>query len=265
MDVLEEVARATVYDLISIKGKRIDGRGFDEYRKISVQTGVVASAEGSALVHLGNTQVLAAVKFDLAEPFPDRPDEGIMSTSAELLPLASPTFEPGPPDENAIELARVVDRGIRASEIFDLKKFYIEEGKVLGMFIDIYVLDYDGNLVDASGLAAMAALRDAKVPLYEDGTLIRDPDKMKPLELSGDVMYVTFARVGDTIIVDPNGEEELGANGRITFGILNGDHVVAVQKSGNTRFAIGEIDELIDRAMNHSKHLMESIKNRKIE
>ena len=47
----------------------------------------------------------------------------------ELVPFASPMFESGPPREDAIELARVVDRGIRHSEIVDKKKLCITPGK----------------------------------------------------------------------------------------------------------------------------------------
>ncbi|HHH80294.1 MAG TPA: RNA-binding protein, partial [Thermoplasmatales archaeon] len=97
--------------------KRIDGRAFDEYRKISIETNIVRKAEGSARVKIGNTQVLAGIKMDVGEPYSDSPESGVLTTSAELIPMASPDFEAGPPREDAIELARVVDRGIRESEV----------------------------------------------------------------------------------------------------------------------------------------------------
>ncbi|MEM5804572.1 MAG: RNA-binding protein, partial [Candidatus Aenigmatarchaeota archaeon] len=92
---------------------RLDGRSFDQFREVSIETNVVTSAEGSARVKIGNSLVLAGVKMDVMEPYPDTPDEGNLVVDAELLPIASPDFEPGPPDEHAIEIARVVDRGIR--------------------------------------------------------------------------------------------------------------------------------------------------------
>lgn len=172
MDILDEIKKDYVIDLMK-NGKRPDDRGFLDYRPCTVEKGIFESAEGSARVKLGKTQVVAGVKIDVGTPFKDRPDEGVLSTTAELLPLASPTFEPGPPDENAIELARIVDRGIRSSNSVDLNSLFIEKDKVLMVFVDIYVLDHDGNLIDASALAAMAALLNAKLPKYEDGKLIR--------------------------------------------------------------------------------------------
>jgi len=113
--------------------------------------------------------------MDIGEPYPDTPEQGAMSTAVELIPLASPDFESGPPRANAIELSRVVDRGIRESKFIDLEKLCIESGeKVWIVFIDIHVLDYDGNLFDACSLAASAALLSAKVP---NGRFHRGRDK----------------------------------------------------------------------------------------
>ena len=156
------------------KGTRIDGRGLLDTREIKIEQGLIEKAEGSARVLLGKTDVLVGVKIETGEPFPDTPKEGVLTVNAELVPLASPTFEPGPPDENSIELARVVDRGIRESHAVDTEKLCIEEGKkVFVVFVDVYVLNHDGNLIDASAIAAMAALMNTKMPNYEikDGEL----------------------------------------------------------------------------------------------
>ncbi|TDA29709.1 MAG: RNA-binding protein, partial [Hadesarchaea archaeon] len=154
---------------LALQGKRVDGRALDQYREVSVERGVIGTAQGSALVKLGNTQVMVGVKLQKGEPFPDTPTSGILVVNAELLPLASPTFEPGPPNEDAIELARVVDRAIRESQMIDLEKLCIKEGEeVWAVFIDIYVLDHDGNLIDASVLASVAALYGVKPPVSEE-------------------------------------------------------------------------------------------------
>ena len=108
------------------QNKRSDGRKFNDYRPVSIEPGVISKAEGSARVKIGNTQVVAGIKMDMGEPYPDTPDAGVMTTAAELIPLASPDFEAGPPRENAIELARVVDRGIRESNVIELEKLCLE-------------------------------------------------------------------------------------------------------------------------------------------
>src|SRR3989338_2799827 len=84
---------------------RLDGRKLTEYRKpIEVEYGVVKTAEGSARVKIGETEVIVGVKMEAGEPYPDMPDEGTIIVGAELLPLSNPEFELGPPGIQAIEL-----------------------------------------------------------------------------------------------------------------------------------------------------------------
>ncbi|MDD1771168.1 MAG: exosome complex protein Rrp42, partial [Methanomassiliicoccales archaeon] len=201
--VMSEIRKDHIHRLLE-KGKRVDGRAWDEYRPISIETNVIDSAEGSARVKIGNTDVLVGVKMTVGEPFADTPDKGVLSTNAELIPLASPTFESGPPDENSIELARVTDRGIRESQMVDLESLCIEKGKeVWIMFTDVYVLDYDGNLFDAAFLGAMAALRTTIVPAkaHEKGEDYPLPVRHVPIS-------VTAVQIENSILVDPTLDEE---------------------------------------------------------
>ncbi len=252
MKGIDEFKKSYVKLLLD-KNERADKRGFKDYRPISIETGVIDTAEGSAWVKLGNTQVLAAVKFDVVEPFPDTPTSGVLSVNAEMLPMASPNFEPGPPDERTIELARVVDRAIRSAEIVDVESLFIEEGKVYGVFVDIYLLDYDGNYLDASSLAAMAALKSAKIPVFEDGKLNRD--KTKPFEVKGDVVEVTFVKIGDKILVDPALDEEKARDARITIGVM-GDRICAIQKTGTGSITEEELSTMIDIAIEKGRELV---------
>ena len=115
-----------IENLIST-GKRLDERKFDEYRKIDIERGYVSEkCCGSALAKLGDTKVLAGISMSVGEPYPDEPKKGVMMTGVEFRPLASSEFELGPPREDAVEVARVVDRGIRESECIDLNKLFIK-------------------------------------------------------------------------------------------------------------------------------------------
>ncbi|MEK6919684.1 MAG: RNA-binding protein, partial [Thermoproteota archaeon] len=89
-----KLEQKNVVDLIA-RGKRIDERGPDSYRPIQIQVGLIEKANGSAHVSLGKSKVLVGVKVEVGEPFPDTPDEGVLTVNAELVPLASPSFEPG--------------------------------------------------------------------------------------------------------------------------------------------------------------------------
>ena len=88
--------RREYLEKISAEGNRIDGRKFDETRQAVVNINFVPRAEGSAEVRLGDTRVLVGVKVEQGVPFPDTPNSGILTTNAEMLPMASPTFESCP-------------------------------------------------------------------------------------------------------------------------------------------------------------------------
>jgi exosome complex component RRP42 len=239
---------------------RIDERKFDEFREIKLETDVIKKAEGSARVLLGNTNVLVGIKLSVGEPFPDTPDEGILIVNAELVPVASPTFDPGPPDENSIELARVVDRGIRESKCIDLEKLCIEEDKkVWNVNIDIHVLDHDGNLIDASALGAMAALLNAKLPRYENEKIIYGEYDGK-IPIKDTPMAVTVTKISNKLLIDPNLEEENALDARITFAINEKGEICAIQKGGVGFFTTEEIKKAVDLSIEKSKELRALIK-----
>ena len=257
-EILWQIKVESVKRLVE-SGKRVDDRKFDEFREISVEKDVIVKAEGSALVKLGNTTVLVGVKMDVGEPFPDTPEEGVLITSAELVPLASPSFEPGPPDENSIELARVVDRVIRESKMIDMSKLVIEPGERVWMvFVDIHVLDCDGNLFDASTLGAVSALSCAKIPRYEDGKVIYG-EKTKELPIQDLPVSVTFAKINNTILLDPNLAEEKAMSARLTVGMTGDKSVCALQKGGPGYFTYEEICSMLDIASEKSEELRKVI------
>jgi len=255
-EVVDELRRDYVCNLIR-SGKRMDGRDFLEYREISVERGFAKKAEGSARVKIGGTQVLVGVKMEVGEPFPDTPDEGIIITNAELVPLASPEFEPGPPDENSVELARVVDRGIRGSNAIDLHSLCIEEGsKVWIIFVDIHVLDDDGNLLDASALGAIAALLDTKIPYERHGFAPCEVNpKTERLSVKMRPVAVTMADVEGNILVDPNLFEESAANAKITITTNEDGSISCIQKSGVGMLEWEKVDELIEIAEEKGKEI----------
>jgi len=237
------------------QGKRIDGRKFDEYRKIEIETGVANKAEGSARVKIGYTQVIAGVKMDVGEPYSDSPDSGVMTTAAELIPMASPDFEAGPPRANAIELARVVDRGIRESKVIEVDKLCIEPGeKVWIVFIDIHILDYDGNLFDAASLAALAALSTANVPAkrFELGDDYPLPLKEPPISC-------TSVKFNNVVVIDPSLDEEEIADARLTVATDTNGDIRAMQKGLNGSFTREEIQKVIKASIDNGREIRKQL------
>ena len=243
-------------------GKRLDGRTLTDFREFKIEEGVIEKAEGSARVFLGNTQVLVGVKVETGEPFPDTPNEGVMTVNAELVPLASPTYEPGPPDETSIELARIVDRGIRESKAIDTEKLCIEPGKkVFVVFVDVYVLNADGNLIDAAALAAMSALMNTKMPNYEikDGEL-KIKQGYTSLPLRSHPITVTIGKINNKLLVDTGAEEEAVIDARLSMAVNDEGNICAIQKGLSGYFTPQEIIEASKLAREKAAELRKKLK-----
>jgi exosome complex component RRP42 len=242
------------------KNMRVDNRGTYDFRKLSIKTGTMGNAEGSAQVDLGATRVLAGVKIGVEKPMEDTPDQGNMTVAAELLPLASAKYETGPPSPEAIELSRVVDRGIRAGSCIDLKSLFIEPEKAWGVYIDVYVLNYGGNLFDACEIAAMSALLNTKMPLYEDSKVIRENLK-QGLKIDNIVTSTTFAKIDGRTMLDPSSDEESAMDARLTVQ-TDGESIRAMQKGLGGSFYVKEIEELVGISFNKHAELKAIIEKR---
>ena len=257
-EMLSKITTDYLYRLIK-ENKRIDERDMMEYRDLDIETGWIGPAEGSARVTLGDTDVVVGIKMETGEPFPDTPNQGVLTTAAELIPMASPEYESGPPGEDATELARVVDRGIREGGVVDTEGLCIEEGeKVWVIFIDIHVLDFGGNLFDAAGLGAMAALLDAEVPVerFEDEL---EKDENYPLPIQHTVIPNTFVKIKDNILLDSRLEEEKIADARLTVSTNEEGNIVAMQKGLRGVFEYEATKECVRKAKKIGQEMREDL------
>jgi len=259
--IVPEIIKESVTNLIK-NGERPDGRALDQYREITLETGIIKKAEGSARVKIGNTQILIGAKPQIGEPFPDTPNVGVLITNSELLPMAAPNFEPGPPDERSVELSRVTDRCIREGEVVDLKKLTIIEGqKVWMIFLDMHIVDYDGNLIDAAVLGSVAALMNTKIPTTtcEGDEIIIDYEKMIPLPIKEQPLMCTMAKIGGQLVADPSREEDDILDARLSVGVRTDGSICAMQKGGSEPFTQDEILQAVKMAQEKTKEIRKQL------
>ncbi|XP_028798749.1 exosome complex component RRP45A isoform X1 [Neltuma alba] len=219
---------------------RVDGRRPFDYRKLTIKFG---REDGSSEVQLGQTHVMAFVTAQLAQPYRDRPNEGSLSIYTEFSPMADPSYEPGRPGEFAVELGRIIDRGLRESRAVDTESLCVLSGKLVwAVRIDIHILDNGGNLVDAANISALAALLTFRRPECTLGgendqdVVVHPPEVREPLPLIVHHLpiAVTFGFFSNEniVVIDPTHNEEAVMTGRMTATLnANGD-VCAVQKAG---------------------------------
>ena len=243
-------------------GQRLDGRKFDAFRDVKVELNPIEKADGSAKVTVGKSTVIAGVIVGTGTPYPDTPDKGALSVNSEFLPLADPTFESGRPSDESIELSRVVDRGVRESKAIDMEKLVIEKGKHVHMvFIDLWVLDSDGNLIDAAGIAAIAALLNTKyrkVKIVDDAVELQK-DRI-PLPVAEQPVPVTTVKIGNSLFVDAIGEEEDAMDARITITTRKDGAICAMQKGEEGVFTQAEIETAIQSSIKNGKDIRKLLK-----
>lgn len=255
------IMRKAISDYMK-ENKRFDGRKKLDLRDIEVKLNISNQAEGSVSVKIGKTEILAGIKLGVGTPYPDHEKEGTMMTALELLPMSSADFEYGPPRINSIEVARVIDRGIRESGFIDFEKLCIKEGeKVWNIFIDLATINDDGSLIDAGALAAIIALRIARMPVYDEEkeAIVHGEFTDKGLPLTDKMpITITFHKINDELFVDPTREEESATGGRITLEISQGEKeemINAMQKGGDATFSIEEIEVALDESKKIFKNL----------
>ncbi len=260
--IVEEVRKLQMNEQIS-KGKRLDGRGLLDYRPIKIETNVIEKANGSARVFIGNSQVVAGIKVQIGTPFPDTPDKGLLIVNTELLPLSSAQAEPGPPSEDAIELSRVVDRGVRESKMVDLSTLAIIPGKkVRAIFADVAVLNDDGNLIDTVSCAVVSALLTTKIPKLEvsDDDEIIEKETMVSLTVSDIPVPTTFAKIGESMFVDPDFEEESAMDARLTLTTTKSGTICAGQKGLPSGLTIEQVKHVAANSVIKGEEIRKIIK-----
>ena len=262
--IVEQLRKQQMMEALS-RGKRLDGRSFDSYRNLEIEIGIIDKASGSARVKLGNTEVIAGVKVETGEPFEGLENKGALIMSAEVLPTASSHVEPGPPDEEAIELSRVVDRGVRESKMLDLDKLSLIPGKIVyTIFVDCSIINSDGNLLDATSYAVVAALLTCKLPVFIiQNDKVVDTGEIMPPPITTIPISVTAVKIGDSVLLDPTMEEEACMDARLTITTQSDGDFVALQKGYTGPFTTAKVLQSAEIARIKGEEIRSKIKELK--
>jgi exosome complex component RRP42 len=124
----------------------------------------------------------------------------------------------------------------------------------------VYILNHDGNLIDAAALAAMAALMNTKMPNFEikDGEL-KIKQGYTPLPVKGHPITVTTGKISGHLISDPTAEEEQVMDSRITFATKEDGKICAIQKGGSGYFSPQQILEASKIALDKAAELRKKL------
>jgi len=238
-----------VKELIS-SDTRLDGRKPLEFRPIDLKVNALKKAEGNCMLSIGNTKVVVGVKFEVMKPYPDSPEEGGLVVSLNYVPI---TFKSLPQNKD-VEFSRVVDRSIRESHCLDMCEFCLEKGeKAFNIYIDAYVLNYDGNLIDALNLATVKALMNATMPaIDEEGKIMRTDKK---INLKCIPVMVTISSVDQKYMVDLSAAEEPAIDYALSISFIDNGKICAMQKQGEAGIPREELEKIFEIAAEKQEEL----------
>lgn len=238
---------------------RPDGRALGEARYTTVVLGSVASADGSALVKIGSTTMLAAIKVEVMTPSADSPDEGSIAVEFHMPPICSSLVRPGRPAEAAPVISKQLSDTIASSGMIDLKDLCLASGKAAWMaYLDIYCLDADGALFDAALLSAVAAFSHLEIPLAslnDDGRVVlgtkkknkngvpepeNEPatkEEKRKLHLNSVPFSLSCILHKNYILADPTAEEEVIMETVLNVVLDSSYQLVSLYKPGGPALA----------------------------
>jgi ribonuclease PH len=183
---------------------RPDGRRPDELRPVEIATGYLKTAEGSALITIGNTQVLCAASVETTVPaFLRNTGQGWVTAEYSMLPRATSTrtareVAKGRPSGRTHEIQRLIGRSLRA--VIDLKM--LGERSII---LDCDVLQADGGTRVASITGAWVALALAVKQLQKYKMVAKSP-------LTGAVAAISVGMLNGDPILDLCYEEDSRAD-----------------------------------------------------
>ena len=216
---------------------RIDGRKFNELRKIEIQTDFVKFPEGSVLITCGNTKVLCCASVEYFAPKHVPEGTGWVTAEYSMLPRAN--RERSRRDVSKLKLSprsaeiqRLIGRSLRTA--VDLEML-----PGLTITVDCDVLQGDGGTRTASVTGGFIALALACKKLVEEGTLLRSPIKHYVAAISAGI-------VEEQPLLDLCYEEDSSAQVDLNCVMNDEDQLIEIQGTGEGRaFTVAEQQELV--------------------
>jgi ribonuclease PH len=220
---------------------RIDGRGAGDLRPLKVEMGYLDWAEGSALLEMGKTRVLASASHESKAPrFLQGTGHGWVTAEYAMLPRSTSVRTPrevqaGRPSGRTQEIQRLVGRSLRSVTA-------LERMGECTIWIDCDVLQADGGTRTASITAGYLALAQAAGRLAEAGTLPADI-------LEDTVAAVSVGIVEDQLLLDLAYDEDSRADVDFNVVMTGSGQLVEVQGTAEGRvFSRSQLDAVIDLA-----------------
>ena len=217
---------------------RTDNRKAADMRPVEIVTGTLMTAEGSALIKIGNTHVLCAASVeDTVPPFLRNTGRGWVTAEYAMLPRATAKRTPrevnkGRQSGRTHEIQRLIGRSLRA--VVDMSA--LGERTIV---LDCDVIQADGGTRTASITGAYVALAQALRQLVKWGSL-------RSMPLRDSVAATSVGLVGGVAMLDLCYEEDSQADVDMNVVMTGSGRFIEVQGTAeHTPFDDAQMAELI--------------------
>jgi ribonuclease PH len=229
---------------------RPDHRASTELRPLEIIPNFISSAEGSALIRLGETQVICTASMDDGVPsFQKGSGRGWITSEYAMIPRATSSRTPrestrGRQSGRTMEIQRLIGRSLRA----------VVDMEALGertVWIDCDVIRADGGTRTASVTGSLVALGLAIEKLKAHGAL-----KINPLK--DYLAAISVGIVGGELLLDLSYPEDSAAEVDMNVVMTGAGRLVETQATAEGRtFSVEDLNQLIDLARPAINHLIE--------
>ena len=220
---------------------RSDNRAAEQMRPVNITPDFVSTAEGSALIEVGNTRVICTASIDETVPsFLKGSGKGWITAEYSMLPRSTLTRTPreatrGRQSGRTHEIQRLIGRALRA--VVDLKQ--LGERTIT---LDCDVIQADGGTRTASITGAFVALGLALEKLVEAGTLSAAP-------IRDFVAAISVGVVEGSVLLDLSYEEDSQAEVDLNFVMTGARKIVEVQATAEQHpFDEAQLKKMMDFA-----------------
>ena len=219
---------------------RTDGRAADELRAVRITPGFLASAEGSALIEMGETRVICAASVEdrLPPHLRNQRTEGWVTAEYGMLPRSTHTRTPretgrGGPSGRTHEIQRLIGRSLRA----------ISNRGVLGertITLDCDVLQADGGTRTAAITGAYVAFAIACKRMMKERKITKSP-------IISEVAAISVGIVDGTPLLDLKYDEDSRAEVDMNVICTGDGRFIEVQGTAEgSPFTREQMDNLLE-------------------
>jgi len=253
------------YNKFISENVRPDGRGLNKFRKTVISAGSIKSAHGSAVVKIGNTSVIAGITAEVAKPDFKSENNGFLVVKVELPALCGDQFAgpKGKTNDKAQVVCNFLNELCTKTHFLSLSDLCIEPGKVAWvLYIDIYCLNYDGNIFDAASIAMITALFNVRLPkaTFEDNIVSATKECPIKLNIKHYPIPLSFGIYDSKyVLVDPTSEEEGLLDSSFTIVYNNIGELCSIYKPGGTAINENNLRLCMQRAKTRTSELVDLI------